>query len=104
MYIANLKPAIKHHLLLYPILHMFTDASEIALCIENNAELLGVDAALANAKSRWSQGNFSRSISLRKRETLPLQDDHDRNDDHYRQEPGGHCLKKKGKSRSRIVE
>jgi hypothetical protein len=51
-YIANLKPAIKHHLPLYQILRTFKDASEMALCIENNAELIGAESALIVAMLR----------------------------------------------------
>ncbi len=51
-YIANLKPAVKHHLLLYQIPRTFKDASEMALRIENNANLLGAETTLAEAMSR----------------------------------------------------
>jgi hypothetical protein len=37
MYIANLKPAIKHHLPLYQILRTFKDASEMVLHMKNKA-------------------------------------------------------------------
>jgi hypothetical protein len=67
-YIANLKPAIKHHLPLNQIPCMFKDTSEMALRIENNAELLGAETALAEAMSRRLQGDRSRSTSPRKRE------------------------------------
>jgi hypothetical protein len=103
-YIANLKPAIKHHLPLYQILCTFKDALEMALRIENNAELLGAETALAKAMSRRSQGDCSRSTSRRKREASPSQDDRDRNDDHDRQESGDHRQKRKGKSRARFEE
>ncbi len=49
--IANLKPAIKHNLPLYQIPRMFNDASEMALYIENNAELLGMKTALTETMS-----------------------------------------------------
>jgi hypothetical protein len=103
-YIANLKPAIKHHLLLYSILRTFKDASEMALRIENNAELLDAKTELAEGMSMGSQGDRSRLPSPRKREASPLQDDCDRNDDHDRQESGGHRQKRKGKSRARFEE
>ncbi len=76
----------------------------MALRIENNAELLGVETALAEAMSRRSQGNCSRSSSPRKREASPSQDDRDRNDDYDRQESGGYCQKQKGRSRARFEE
>jgi hypothetical protein len=104
IYIANLKPAIKHHLPLYQIPRMFKDASEMALRIENNAELLGTETALAEAMSSRSQGDRSRSISPRKREASPLRDHRYRNDDHDLQESGGHRQKWKGKSRVGLEE
>jgi hypothetical protein len=104
IYIANMKPAIKHHLPLYQIPHTFKDASEMALHIENNVELLGAETAFAEAMSSRSQGDRSRSISPRKKEALPSQDDCEQNDNHDRQELGGHRQKRKGKSRVRFEE
>ncbi len=104
IYIANLKPAIKHHLSLYQISRTFKDASEMALRIENNAELLGAETAFAKAMSSQSQGDRSRSISPRKREASPSRDDREQNDDHDRQELGGHRQTRKGKSRVRFEE
>jgi hypothetical protein len=57
IYIANLKPAIKHHLPLYQIPRTFKDASKMALQIENNTELLGAKTAFAEAMSSGSQGD-----------------------------------------------
>ncbi len=49
----------------------------MALCIENNAELLGVETVLAEAMSRRSEDNCFRSTFPRKRDALPSQDDCD---------------------------
>ncbi len=103
-YITDLKPAIKHYLPLYQIPRTFKDALEMALRIENNAELLGVETTLAKTMSRRLQDDCTRSSSPRKGEASPLQDECDRNDNHDRQELGGHCQKQKGKSRARLEE
>jgi hypothetical protein len=90
-YIANLKPAIKHHLPLYQISRMFKDASEMASSIENNAELLGAKTALAEAMSQRLQGDCSRSTSPIKREASLLENNRDQNNNHNRQKLESHC-------------
>ncbi len=103
-YIANLKSAIKHHLPLYQIPRTFKDASETALCIENIAELLGAETVLAEAMSRRSKGNHSRSSSPRKRVVSLLQDDRNQNNNHDGHESRGYRCKRKGKSRARFAK
>ncbi len=76
----------------------------MALRIENNAELFGVEAALTKAMSRRWPGDYFRSSSPRKREASPLQDDYDWNNNYNRQKLGDYRQKPKGKSWARFEE
>ncbi len=76
----------------------------MALCIENDAELLGAETALAKVIFSQSQGDHSRLASPRKMEASLLRDNRDWKDDHYMQESGGHYHKRKVKSRARFEE
>jgi hypothetical protein len=83
---------------------MLKDAAEVALCIENNAELLVADAALADARLGRPQADHSRSSLPRKREASPSQDNCVWSGNQSRQQQGAHRFKRKDRSRVRFEE
>ncbi len=103
-YLTSLKPSIRAYLPVHQIPRTFNEAADMALRIENNAELLGTGPAFTDGPARRLEDNRSRSASPRKRERSPSQGDQERDGEADRQQKGGHRSRRKDQSRVRLEE